>query len=240
MSRGASRRSTSLCRALASSSSFLGSGTLSRSSGLVELGTWSHSGVGSLLVGREFGLLKLANDQGAEQVTIGFCFKLHHARVLDDGLFAVSHLREQRRHQADGVVSVEGSGVSAFSTLQSVLSLIDSGSVVFVALAREGEEAAGVNTDGLDLEALCGEVATLHKQHFVDVVGHSREELDDDLETLACDNLTSHVAALDDARPRHGRKVDVELEGHLSNVLDVELLGGRLVIRDLSVDELGN
>jgi len=73
-------------------------------------------------------------------------------------------------------------------------------------------------------------VTAFNQERLVDVVGDAWEELDTDLEALICEHFAGHVAALDDALAREGAQVDVELEGHLADVLNKEVSWLALVV----------
>ena len=79
--------------------------------------------------------------------------------------------------------------------LDSVAALVE----VELVDAREGQDAAGVDTDALDGELLSREVTTLNKECLLDVVGDAGEEFDLDLEALLSQNFASHMAAFDDS-----------------------------------------
>jgi hypothetical protein len=100
--------------------------------------------------------------------------------------------------------------------------------------AGERQQAARVDTHSLDGEALSGEMSTLDEEAFADVVGDSGEEFDGDFELLTGDDFTAHLAAFEDSGAGDGSKVDVELEGNLTDILDEEVLGDGLVVGDLA------
>jgi hypothetical protein len=69
-------------------------------------------------------------------------------------------------------------------------------------------------------------MAAFNQEHFVNVVWHAGEELNRHSLAVASRDFTAHVADLDEAWPRHGRKVDVEREGHFANIFNKEILLG--------------
>lgn len=120
------------------------------------------------------------------------------------------------------------------SALKVGLDLIHPICEVLLVGTREGEDTTRVDTDTFDGELFSREVTTLDEESLVDVVWDARVELDLDLEPLIGEDLTTHVAAVDNAMSRQCAQVDVELERYLADVLDKEVTGLALVVGNLT------
>lgn len=120
------------------------------------------------------------------------------------------------------------------SALKVGLHLIHPVCEVLLVGTREGEDTTRVDTDTFDGELFSREVTTLDEESLVDIVRDARVELDLDLEPLIGEDLTTHVAAVDNAMSRQCAQVDVELERYLADVLDKEVTGLALVVGNLT------
>lgn len=172
-------------------------------------------------------LLDKRDDLLAEVLAIDLSFDLHDEgfSLLDGYLLSIGELGGNLRHQLKGVDSVELSRVVNLLVLELRAYLIKSALELVLLRARERQQAARVDTHSLDRESLSWEVGALNQKHLTNVVGHTSEELNGDLEFLASQDLTLHGRALNEARSRNGAQINRELKGHLANILNEEVAG---------------
>jgi hypothetical protein len=119
---------------------------------------------------------------------------------------------------------LENSGISNLSFLQVFLCLLISADELVIVRAREGQKTARIDTHCFHTEPHLREMSAFNEEELTNCVWNSWEEFHNHSEFVTCSNFTNHRTAFYKARTTYCSQVNVELEWHLANIFDKELL----------------